>query len=40
MFPNVTTSVIRSRKEAFALEEEYAELYESLAAPNVYFSPE
>jgi len=40
MFPNVTTSVIRTRKEAFALEEEYAELYESLAAPNVYFSPE
>lgn len=40
MLPNVTTAVIRSRKEAFALEEEYAELYESLAAPNVYFSPE
>ena len=32
--------VIASRKEIFALEREYAELYESLPDPNVYFSPE
>jgi CelD/BcsL family acetyltransferase involved in cellulose biosynthesis len=40
MLPKVTTFVIRTRKEAFALEDEYAVLYESLPAPNVYFSPE
>ena len=32
--------VIASRKEIFALEREYAELYDSLPDPNVYFSPE
>ncbi len=40
MFPEVTTAIIRSRKEAFALEAEYSALYESLPCPNVYFSPE
>jgi CelD/BcsL family acetyltransferase involved in cellulose biosynthesis len=40
MFPDVTTSILRSRKEAFALEAEYSEFYESLPCPNVYFSPE
>jgi len=32
--------VLASRKEIFALEAEYAELYASLPDPNVYFSPE
>ena len=40
MFPEVTTAIIRSRKEAFALEAEFSALYESLPCPNVYFSPE
>ena len=36
----LTTEIIRGRKAAFALEEEYVELYESLPCPNVYLSPE
>lgn len=40
MFPDVTTAIVRSRKEAFALEAEYSALYDSLPCPNVYLSPE
>ena len=36
----ITTVIVRTRKEAFGLEEEYARLYESLSCPNVYLSPE
>lgn len=35
-----TTQVLLERKQVFALEPEYLELYESLAAPNVFMSPE
>jgi CelD/BcsL family acetyltransferase involved in cellulose biosynthesis len=34
------TETIRGRKAAFALEEEYIELFESLPNANVFFSPE
>ena len=40
MLQTVTTKIIRSRQEAFDLEEEFSELYGSLPSPNVYFSPE
>jgi CelD/BcsL family acetyltransferase involved in cellulose biosynthesis len=40
MFREITTKIIRSRKEAFDLEEEFSELYAALPSPNVYFSPE
>jgi len=36
----LTTSILRTRKEAFDLEEEFSALYASLSCPNVYFSPE
>jgi CelD/BcsL family acetyltransferase involved in cellulose biosynthesis len=38
--PDLTTQIIRGRKEAFELESEYRVLYDSLSCPNVYFSPE
>lgn len=36
----ITTAILRSRREAFDLEKEYVELYGTLSCPNVYFSPE
>jgi CelD/BcsL family acetyltransferase involved in cellulose biosynthesis len=36
----VTTGIVRTRKEAFELEEEFVALYGSLSCPNVYYSPE
>jgi len=38
--PDLTTEILRSRKEVFELESEYRELYDSLSCPNVYMSPE
>lgn len=37
---STATAIIRTRKEAFELEEEFSALYGSLSCPNVYFSPE
>jgi CelD/BcsL family acetyltransferase involved in cellulose biosynthesis len=36
----ISTAILRTRKEVFALDEEYAELHASLSCPNVYASPE
>ena len=38
--PELTTHIIRERKPAFELEEQYRALYDSLSCPNVYLSPE
>jgi|LauGreSBDMM110SN_4_FD.fasta_scaffold11703_2 CelD/BcsL family acetyltransferase involved in cellulose biosynthesis len=40
MKSDIVTNVIRTRKEAFDLEEEFSDFYAALPCPNVYFSPE
>lgn len=36
----ISTAIVRTRKEAFALEEEYAEMYGAISCPNLYLSPD
>ncbi len=38
--PDLTTEILRNRKDVFELESEYRALYDSLSCPNVYMSPE
>lgn len=38
--PDLTTEILRNRKEVFDLESEYRDLYNSLSCPNAYMSPE